>query len=263
MANINGVGGEYDICLSEQMALRDLLMSEDSVLMCASRRYGYLLYCYGYTSYLCFFLDSASFASACYDSAIVYREKLVSGNRNLRLLADYLLAAERFDELDSLLLPVLSPETSSNTILHEQDHLMKLYIRSLYKRNRQDLAAEWVERYMDSTRLLFLENGQRGVNEFRYAYLAEMRERELLEQKAELLHLRMWLFTAIMVMLLLVVAGLLVYYLFVKQRRDNRFLYDRMNELNLAYNKISKLVRGEQLIDNVKNEERQIGRAHV
>ena len=240
--SINGFGSNYQESENNYLKLIDLLLSADSVLMDESTRNQYLLYSYSYLSQLNTYMNKNKEAADNYDKAIFYRNKITTGNRSTRTLADYLYRSARYDELDSLLLPILNSEESNNAILHEIDHLMKLYIRSLYKRKQYTETEIWMERYMNSTLALFQEKGKRSMDEFIYAYSAEEQKVQILEAENDILRMRIWLTVLYLFLLISLIIICVTFYHLKTQKRNNRFLFNQIQEINSAHEKMAELL---------------------
>lgn len=257
---VNGFSGRYAECRENHEDLIELLSGSERGNIDDYTANGYLLYSYSYLGNLCSHTGDFEAADRYYDLAMRNRTNLPFYDKSTRSMADYLYNRGRYEELDSLLLPVLDSERSSTAILHEIDHLYKLRIRSLYKRGLYKEAAPWVERFMNATLELFLEKGRSGMDIFMFAYEAEVAKVKMLEQEKMLYKADIRVRTLVVLLLLSAVIALGFWLLFKMKQRDNRFLYDRVNEVNRAYEKLSQAMivshDEEKKGEDVNNKER-------
>ena len=248
--SINGFGGKYEDSTKDYLMMIDLLESEKQHQIDSITRSIYLLRAYAYLSDLYAVMENYDLAAACYDNAMLYRKDIVSGDRSTRNLVDYLFDSGRYDELEKMLLPVITANNADHAIAHEMDHYMKLYIRSLHNRGLYVQAVPWVEQFMDATRILFLEKGKRGMSEFKYAYEAEVQKVQMLQQESDMLKQRYLINTLLFFLCLIVIVLLLIYFRYRHQKKNNRFLFNQVQELNSTYNKLSQVMLSQKVAES-------------
>ena len=232
--SLNGFSGRFNDCRKNFEEIIEILNSEERNNIDDYTANTFLLATYSYLSNLCTYMDDNQSASAYYDLAIKYRQNHFRYDKSTRNLADYLNNSGRFSELDSLLIPVLNSDQTSTAILHEIDHLYKIRISSLYKRGLYIEAAPWVERFMDGTRDLFLEKGKSGMDEFQYAYEAEVAKVKMLEKNRDLYRANIRIRSLVIAFLIMLIISVWIWASYKKKQQDNIFLYDKVKGIDFA-----------------------------
>ncbi len=240
--SINGFGARYEDSEKDYLKLVDILDEDAQTHMDEKTRNTFYLSAYSYLSNLYTYLNDSCKANKYFEMTSIYRKKFDSGDRALRNRVDYLFNSGRYEEMEAVLLPFITSDDAENGVKHEMDHYLKLYIRSLYRRGKYKEATPWVERFMDATRELFLEKGKRGMDEFMFAYEAELQKVEMMEQREEVLRMRVWTGAACTLIALLLIVSVIIFMLYKYQRRNNLFFFNQVQQSNKNNEKLSQLL---------------------
>lgn len=189
---------------------------------------------------VCQQLDEPHAAALYYNKVLELQQKYHEGHSLTDPLSSYLFRSERYDELERLLLPILTQADVQKVITPQIAGHMQTYIRMLHKRGRLAECAQWSERYMDLNDSLRLQAARRALDEFVVAYQAKEQEGVILRQEHELFQQRVWVVSLIAFVGLLVAGIGIAFYLICKHRRNNRFLYERIRETNAAFEQLTK-----------------------
>ncbi len=178
-------------------------------------------------------------AALYYNKAMEIRTSYRDGYNVIEPLAKYLSESKQYNELDSLLLPILNTPNHNNLINPYKRSYTSIYLNALKDRGLEADELIWARKYIELTDLLNKKEHNNAQKTYEIVLKSKVQEQRIVEQEAENYRTNIRLALLLVFCILLLITALITVLLWKRQQKNNKFLYRQSQELNDNYQRLT------------------------